>query len=83
MKGVEKEHCKVSIAKLVLENLFFYHSGLDQACPVLDTGESSLWISEFLPEFTPYLIGGRNDTIYNERIQFVMLNADFPVCDGF
>jgi hypothetical protein len=60
MKGVEKEHSKISIAKLALRNLLFCHSGPDQACPVLDTGGSSLWISGFLLEFTPYLIRGRN-----------------------
>ena len=32
-------------------------------CPVLDTGESSA-SSVFPLEFTPYLIRGRNDSVY-------------------
>jgi len=42
MKEAKKENCKISIGKLALQNLLFSHSGLDLACPVLDTGESSL-----------------------------------------
>ena len=63
MRGVEREHCKIRIAKLASGNPLLCHSGLDRACPVLDTGESSVWISGFPLEFTPYLIRGRNDTI--------------------
>ncbi len=55
MKGVEKEHCKVSITKLALGNPLLCHSGLD--------AEFSVWISGFLLEFTLYLIRGRNDTL--------------------
>jgi hypothetical protein len=82
MKEAEKEHCKISIGKLALRNLLFCHSGLDKpfnGCPVLDTGESSLWIYGYLLEFIPYLIRGRNDTIKNERIQIEMLTLQFAM----
>jgi len=49
MKEAKKEHCKISIGKLALRNLLSCHSGLDLACPALDTGESSLWIYGYLP----------------------------------
>ena len=50
MKEAKKEHRKISIAKLALRNLALCHSGLDLACPVLDTGESSLLIFGYLPQ---------------------------------
>ena len=51
MRGVEKEHCKISIAKLALGNPLLCHSGLDRVCPVLDTGESRVF-KYWFPVFT-------------------------------
>ena len=43
---------------------FVCHSGLEQACPVLDTG-NPVFLTGFPLEFTPYLIRGGNDGLRN------------------
>ena len=71
MKEAKKEHCKISIGKLALRNLLFCHSGLDLACPVLDTGNPVFGFMDTCSR--------RNDTTKNERIQFEMLTLQFAM----